>query len=288
MAYGKMVHSELAFGERKIRLAIASEDPVQSAMLEAWVRGATMDTVRALGDLPIPLGEIVVIPVRWLGGPVPSAAAFRGTGNGLAVLADRYADLKALRSDWTLYHELGHWAHPYLGGEGRWLAEGLATYFQYQTRVHAGILSEEAAWAAIEDGFRSATDERSTGPLLDADNQRIYWTGTLMALELDAELCRRGAGRLVQAMRRVARAPDFSTTEWAPRRYARALDQASGLHVFAKAYERYAATTEFPDYRTVLSAAKENGISGRCGRQAPVSVLPPHHGHPCTRWVALR
>jgi hypothetical protein len=68
--------------------------------------------------------------------------------NSVAVLlyVRKGASLEELRADWTAAHELSHLFHPYLGDDGRWLAEGLASYYQNVLRARSGLLEEADAW----------------------------------------------------------------------------------------------------------------------------------------------
>jgi len=200
----------------------------------------------------------------------------------------RDADYGALRSDWTAVHELSHLYHPYLGESGRWLAEGLASYYQNVFRARAGVLGTDEAWERLDAGFRRG-EAAASGPRLDAmgrgrgGTMRVYWAGAAYWLEADLAL-RSGSGTTLDSvLDRYARCCLQGGDSVAPADFAAALDRIAGGNAFTALYRRYAAARAFPPLE---DAYRRLGISrdrdrlefaGNDGpRQLRDAIMAPH------------
>ena len=151
--------------------------------------------------------------------------------------------------------------HPYLGDEGRWLAEGLATYWQNVLRARAGSLSHLQAWEELHDGFeRGRAQTRGARTLGQASGAmmrehaflRTYWAGAAYWLAVDVELRRASDGRLSveQALRRFRDCCFTPPREWSPAAFVSKLDSLLGTNVFAPRWREADAQTHFPDLAT--------------------------------------
>ncbi|PKL99350.1 MAG: hypothetical protein CVV17_09205, partial [Gammaproteobacteria bacterium HGW-Gammaproteobacteria-7] len=155
---------------------------------------------------------------------------------------------------WTLSHELAHLFHPYLGDSGRWMSEGLASYYQNVLRARSGILSAERAWSKLDAGFGRGLNERSTRGqrLVDVASgyrgtMRVYWSGAAYWLEADAALREHHGTTLDAVLAEFARRHLPAHTRWQAGQFADELDRLAGTRLFAPLYERYARSTRFPD-----------------------------------------
>src|SRR5690606_27411875 len=136
------------------------------------------------------------------------------------------------RADWTATHEFAHLLHPFLGDRGRWLSEGLASYYQNVLRARSGELSEEEAWEKLSQGFargRAATSEQAD-PLEQVSwerqrgsTMRVYWSGAAYWLERDLALRRQG-DTLDQVLARFAIGHLPAERRWNPEEFIAALE----------------------------------------------------------------
>lgn len=162
------------------------------------------------------------------------------------------ATLAQLRDDWTAVHELSHLFHPYLGRSGRWMAEGLASYYQNILRERAGLLDGDDAWRRLDGGFQRGRRARSGVPLDElrvgrgGGTMRVYWAGAAYWLEADLALRARGSSldAVLAGYSRCCLGDGTQRVE--PDAFAAALDGIAKAEVFAPLYRRYAAATTFP------------------------------------------
>jgi hypothetical protein len=212
----------------------------------------------AYGRLPLPHTQIVVVPLPGQTRAAPWGEVTRGGASAVHLFVGADAKPDALVEDWTATHEFSHLLQPYLGGSGRWLAEGLASYYQNVLRARAGVLGADDAWERIDAGFdRGRADRRSAGErLIDASRgigrshsyMRIYWSGAAYWLEADLELRERGSSldAVLDAYAQCCLARGIRSE---PEAFAIALDRIAGAEVFASRYRRFAASTAFPSTR---------------------------------------
>ena len=144
------------------------------------------------------------------------------------------------------------WLLDQLDGErGRWLAEGLASYYQNVLRARVGLFTADEAWTLLDAGFRRGQRASASGPLDDLGHQRggtmrVYWAGAAYWLEADLALRQEHSGSLDAVLGEYARCCLHGTGAVAPAEFVAALDRIAGGDVFAALYSRYAASTVFP------------------------------------------
>lgn len=248
---------------------IARIEPVAQALLQAY------------GALPRPDTQVLVVPLRGQREAAPWGQVLRGGGAAVHLFVGAEAPPEALIRDWTATHEFAHLLHPYLGGRGRWLAEGLASYYQNVLRARQGTLSAEQAWDRIEAGFaRGARDSSATGLTLEAASRRlgsvrsymrVYWSGAAFWLEADLELRARGSSldAVLQAYADccLAQAVDADVEG-----FMRALDRLAGAEIFLARQRRYAQLTAFPILDAVRDRARDDIV--RAAIMAPREAAP--------------
>lgn len=248
-------------GDTQLRVEIVGvEDPRRVAMLQRWVAEAADATRTLSGRYPLANARVHVRETDSRDpSPVPWGQTQRRGQVAVLLYVRRDADAQALRADWTAVHELAHLHHPYLGTRGRWLAEGLASYWQNVLRARAGMLDADEAWRRLDAGFRRG-ERASAGTRLDAldhgrgGRMRVYWAGAAYWLEADLALRREHRTTLDAVLDRYARCCLEGSAEVAPADFAAALDRVAGVAVFAPLQARYAADTAFPDIAPLLRA----------------------------------
>ncbi|MCE5232820.1 MAG: hypothetical protein ABFC67_02995 [Mizugakiibacter sp.] len=268
VAVGRFVEMPLALPGGTLRIAIMDgADAAQRAALRAWLARVSQAVLDGYGRLPIPDVQVLVVPVsrRHGGDAVVFGESTRGQGHALILRVDPAAPPEAFADDWIAVHELSHLFHPYLGDDGRWLAEGLATYYQEVLRARAGLIGADDAWGRLDAGFARGRADAHPGMTLDAVSERmmdlrafmrVYWAGTAYWLQADAALRRASGGRLSVDVA-LARFRDCclpSHRAWTPAAFVAKLDALTGGDSFARRYRAFANATAFPDLAPTYAA----------------------------------
>lgn len=243
---------ELNAGGRTLRIRIDPEiDKVRARVLRGWITETARAALAAYGRFPLPDATVRISEVdRRSDSPVPWGQTSRGGSVAVLLYVRKGASLEELRADWTAVHELSHLFHPYLGGDGRWLAEGLASYYQNVLRARSGLLDEEEAWRRLDAGFGRGQREGS-GLRLDElsrghrGTMRVYWAGAAYWLEMDLAL-RRAGSSLDDVLSRYSDCCLRGTGAVAPEDFVTLLDRIAGGIGFRDRFREYAATREFP------------------------------------------
>ena len=239
------------------------DDPAREAMLQQWAEEAAKTLLTASDRFPLPRVRAVVRETDSRDpSPVPWGQTLRRDGVAVRLYVRPDATLEQLRDDWTAVHEFSHLMHPYLGREGRWMAEGLASYYQNVLRARAGLMSPEQAWRRLDAGFGRGRSAPAGRPLSSAKGRgatmRIYWAGAAYWLHADLALRERGSS-LDAVLSAYARCCLSDRSESTPLGFAQALDRIDGHGMFVRLYRKYAAVTAFPD---LAAAYRARGLSG--------------------------
>lgn len=265
-AVGSFSESTLQLPGGSVRVALLGGIATEHrAKLLRWIEHALKAVSTGHGELPLPQAQVVLRPVAMRGGrAVGFGQSLRGQGNAVHIQVDPRASLEQLDADWTAVHEFSHWAHPYLGDDGTWLAEGLASYWQNLLRARAGLLTPQQAWQQLDAGFgrgrNAADDKHSLAELSGIMHQRrayhaVYWAGAAYWLQVDVDLRRRSGGELDvgEALKRFRACCLLERRAWEPREFVARLDQLVGTTVFSPRFEEFAARKGFPAVETVYA-----------------------------------
>ncbi len=251
-------------GDSTLRVEVVDvDDPARVAVLQRWVRESVEATKTRSGGFPLRSAYVRVQQIDSRdSSPVPWGQTRRRDEVGVLLYVRRDADYKDLRSDWTAVHELSHLYHPYLGDRGRWLAEGLASYYQNVFRARAGMIDADEAWERLDAGFRRG-QAATSGVRLDAigrgrgGTMRVYWAGAAYWLEADLALRRERGTSLDAVLDEYARCCLDGNATLAPDAFIAALDHITGGELLTALYRRHAALREFP---ALDSAYRQLGI----------------------------
>ncbi len=252
-AFGRFEEQRLARAGGVLRVAILPPwkgnelrriEPVADALVQAH------------GQLPLRDAQVLILPLPGQRAAAPWGQVTRGGGSAVHLFVGAEASPGALKEDWTATHEFSHLLHPYLGDAGRWLGEGLASYYQNVLRARSNTLDADTAWERIEAGFdRGAKEQRSPGLTLTQASRRmgslrsymrVYWSGAAFWLEADLALRARGSS-LDAVLRSYADCCLAAAMRVAPEEFAAALDRIAGADVFVSRYHAYAESGAFPD-----------------------------------------
>lgn len=247
------------------RLAVLDGEPAASLTdVQTWVREAGLAVASVTGQFPLPGPQVLVVPIAQGSGPVPWAQVKRGGGSAAHFFINQEKSLNRFLGDWTPSHEFSHMLHPYLGDGGRWVSEGLASYYQNVSRARSGQLSQRQAWERLHAGFERGRKASTRQPLADLirtgagryNFMRIYWSGAAMALNVDVALRQRSGGK--QTLDTVL--ADFqkcclpSTRSWRPREYMQQLDKLAGGNLFETQYDAVRHYRGFPPLEDTFAA----------------------------------
>lgn len=254
VAFGRFARREIVLGNGTLHVALPGiRDAVTQARLFGWIDAVGRAALSAYGRLPVSDVQVLVLPSGLQRQAVVFGQSQRGQGHGLLLMVDAARPLAEFSDDWTAVHELAHLFHVYLGDDGRWLAEGLASYWQNVLRARAGLLTPAQAWERLDAGFSRGRADVGAAQRLDHAPRtafmRIYWAGAAYWLGVDAELRRASGGKksLELALDRFAGCCLPATREWTPREFVLKLDALIDAEVFVSHFDMARTATTFPD-----------------------------------------
>jgi len=277
VAFGRFEERDLAIGDDAIRYAaFGALEPAQRQVLQRFVAMTAADAAATFPRAYAQSPQVVIVPVGAQRQAVLFGQSNRGGGNALVLYVDPARRLDEYLDDWTLTHELVHLVHPYLGDDGAWISEGIATYFQNVVRARTGRISADEGWRELAAGFGRGRDNRSTLTLRDTSRSmgerrlymRGYWSGTALALRADLAWRTRASAptsleAVMNAWLACCREPERHGD---PATFLAELDRiAGGEPVFGPLYATHADRDVFPD---VEDAWRTLGITLRGSRPA--------------------
>ncbi|MEZ4258622.1 MAG: hypothetical protein R3B36_06115 [Polyangiaceae bacterium] len=250
-----------AIGRRpaRIDLALVGSDPfaMSDEGVRAWVEEAGGVVAQLFGRFPVDRSTLFVLPAKGREGVVFGKVLALAGASAVIVLGDRTPSA-ARHDDWVLVHELFHLGFPTFRGEGRWLGEGLATYYE-------PVLRSRARWTAELDVFTEFARNMprglpprgsAAGLAYRADSGAIYWGGALFALAADVKIRERTGGKrsLDDVMRAVLDRGGDATRVWTVAQVMKLGDEVTGTDVLTELYDRHAARGEAIDLDGLLGA----------------------------------
>jgi hypothetical protein len=258
VAIGRFAEEQFDAGSGRVRTAILGDlDAATRDKLRAFVLASANDVAVTLPNAFAVAPQLVLIPVGSRREAVPFGLSVRGGGQGVLLLVNPQADAKQFDRAWTLTHELVHVAHPHLGPDGRWISEGLATYYQNVLRARNGRLTAQEAWDELDAGFKRGRDDKTDLSLVATSEEmdeghhymRGYWSGAALMLRADIALRTRkdhptSLDAAFNAYLACCRA-DPRGMEVAE--FLAALDRAAGGHTLMTLYRELSRSKDFPD-----------------------------------------
>lgn len=230
-------------------------DP-EKRMLTSWVEHAHCGLEDLFGELPRTY-RVHMRRMPGRGEPVPWASTDkRANQRSVRFYVDPGYPAQDFERDWTATHELSHLLFPYLGRDGMWFAEGIASYLQYQAMYANGTL----AWNEVVDRYteRFARAARM-GPVDDIpiaelprvvrqtrSQVRLYWGGAAYFLEVDRRLHAHRGLRLNEVIRDYLDCCAFERSVDAMAMIG-TLDRLSDSRIFVDTYHDTVAVPGFPD-----------------------------------------
>lgn len=260
-AFGRFTEQAVALPGgtlRVARLPLAAGE----ADTRRWLAAVADDLLHAYGRLPLDDAQVLVVPLPGVRSPVPWGQVTRGGGSAVHLFVGADAGYAGWRADWTATHEFAHLLHPFMGDAGRWLGEGLASYYQNVLRARSGALSADEALARLRAGFeRGRRATPADAPTLAhasrmrerGSTMRVYWAGAAFWLEADVALRRQGDS-LDRVLDRFAALHLPTERRWTPEAFIDALQQLAPDADWQQRYATFASARQFPDSEPQLRA----------------------------------
>jgi hypothetical protein len=246
------------------------------ALLSDWVQRSAACVATFFGGFPTERAMIALIPapgqesVAW-------GALLPENGAGIAMLVGQRADRRSLDHDWILVHELFHVGVPSFIGEGKWLDEGLATYYEPIIRARAGVLRELDVWSEFARNMPRAAPALKNGLEKTDDWSARYWGGATVVLLADLAARRQSQGKrgIEDGLRRVLDEGGDARRIWKLERVYATVDDALGAPILATLGERYAAHGGSVDFAQLFAelGVQVRGNAVQLSDQAPLAAL---------------
>jgi hypothetical protein len=257
-AFGYQRRASIDVGGAKIELSILGDAAfaLGDAGLVKWAGDAARAVSALYGHFPVPRVAVFAVPVEGADEVVFGKVLSLG-GPSIAALVGTSLDAEGARGDWVLVHEMIHLGFPTFLGEGRWLGEGIATYYEPVLRARSGLRDGAETWRGFA---RSMPRARPHGAELAlekrADIDSVYWGGALFALMADVRIrmATKGARSLDDVMRAVLAKGGDATHVWRVHDVLVVGDEATGTHVMTELHDRLAVRGEPVDPRVELAA----------------------------------
>jgi hypothetical protein len=266
-AFGELrpAHIDVPGGGTLDVVALGPPVAMGDAAAIAWVRDAAGCVARLYGRFPAE-ATVFVLPVpgadEVVFGRVLSLA-----GGSVALLVGSDTPASAEHGDWVVVHELSHLGTVSFVGEGHWLEEGLATYYEPVLRERAGWMREEDLWKHFVSQMPRGVHKEGEPPSLEErdDIDSTYWGGALFAFLTDVRIrtVSRGQRSLDDVLRAsLARLGD-ATHEATLADFVRVAGEATGNGAFGEVYSHFAMGGEAVDldgiWRSLGVVAKPDG-----------------------------
>jgi hypothetical protein len=263
-AFGPMRRSTITVpgktGQRaRIDIAVLGNQPyaMPDAAIRSWVEEAATVTVPLFGRFPVDHATLFVVPARGEAEVVFGKVLSLAGASVVVVVGDKMQPA-ARHRDWVLVHELFHLGFPTFRGEGRWLGEGLATYYEPILRARAGWTTEGEVFRQFARNMPRGQQPRGSSAGLSAreDLDTIYWGGAMFCLAADVKIREDTHGKrsLDDVIRGALAHGGDATHVWSVRDVVQLGDKVTGTTVLSEMYDRYAAHGERIDLEGLMAA----------------------------------
>jgi len=241
-AFGPSRQGHLVVGGASIDVVLLGPPMRMSdAEVYAWVADAARVASSVHDRFPVPHAAVFVVPIKGED-DVVFGKVLALSGASVVVLVGDNLSAADTPHDWVLVHEFFHLGFPSFRGEGRWLEEGLATYYEPILRERAGWTTEAELWGRfareMHRGLPAGPDERGLEKQVDLD--AIYWGGALYALIADVRIRELSHGQhsLDEVLRATLARGGDATRVWRVSEVLRLGDETTGMTVLRDTYRR--------------------------------------------------
>ncbi len=262
-ALGSFRRADLEFPYAAIDVVFLGEPLAMgdAAALE-FIRQSALRVVSLFGEFPVDV-TVFVVPVRGAN-EVVFGRVLSLAGASVALLFGSETPASGVRDNWVVVHELFHLACPSFVGEGRWLEEGLATYYEPILRERAGWMTEAELWTHfVREMPRGLRRDGDPPDLEDRDDiDSTYWGGALFALVADvrSRAATGGARSLDTVVRLVRLRQGPATMSARVADFLRTAAEATGTREVTDVYESWAVHGENLDLDALWARLGVGGV----------------------------
>jgi hypothetical protein len=288
-AFGAIRRGRLDLPGARIDVALLGEPlAMGDAPTLGFIEQSAARITGLFGRFPVD-ATVFVVPVTGAGevvfGRVMSLA-----GASVVLLFGAATPASGVRDNWVVVHELFHLASPSFVGEGHWLEEGLATYYEPILRARAGWMTEAELWTHFVRSMPRGLRRSDAAPALEDrdDIDSTYWGGALFAFLADVRTraATGGARSLDDAMRAVLAREGDATHVARVVDFIRTADEATGAREVSAVYESWAVRGEAADLDALWQRLGIDGVrAARAAADAGGPVVTLRDDAP---WSALR
>jgi hypothetical protein len=245
-------------GTGRIDLAILGKAKfaMPDAAIKSWVEDASEVVTNLFGRFPVDHTTLFVVPAKGEEEVVFGKVLSLAGASVVIVLGDKMPSTSR-HQDWVLVHELFHLGFPTFRGEGRWLGEGLATYYEPILRARAGWTNETEVFRQFARNMPRGVPQRGSAALAQRDDlDSIYWGGALFCFAADVRIREETKGKhsLDDVIKAGLERGGDATKVWTVADVVKLGDQVTGTHVLSEMYEQYAARGDRIDLEGLLSS----------------------------------
>jgi hypothetical protein len=242
-AFGEMRTERLSVGGATIHVELLGPPlAMTDAGAVAWVGNAAGCVATLFGRFPVD-ATVFVVPVRGADGVV-FGRVFSLAGASVALLFGADTRAESAHDDWVVVQELFHLGTPSFVGEGHWLEEGLATFYEPLLRERAGWMSEADLWKHFAEEMPRGVRKAGTPPSIEErdDIDSTYWGGALFSLMAAVRILQetRGERSLDDALRAALAQEGDATHQARVQDFLRTGDQATGAQVLSQLHSDFA------------------------------------------------
>lgn len=278
LAFGRLQQRTLDVGSSKLELSQLDGALDQSLSdVSSWIAASAAAVRDFYGTFPVPRASVTLVPIPgrdsvMFGKVLPESEP------GVLLLVGQHAPREALYSDWILVHELFHLGFPSFFSEGKWLDEGLATYYEPIIRVRAGLYTEQELWSELEESLPQGLPAYTELGLEQAHDFRgVYWGGALACLEADVQARKRRLDAGLEVGLRALRAAGGTASEvWSLDDAIAIVDEALGEPTLAPIAEQHAhhgSAFDLPGLLAALGVERSADGQLELSDQAPLAAI---------------
>ncbi|MDB4941320.1 MAG: hypothetical protein JWP97_854 [Labilithrix sp.] len=264
-------------GEARVDVTMVGREPLAMSDedVRAWVADSAGVMTPLFGKFPVQRSTLFVVPEKGEEEVVFGKVLSLAGASVVLVVGDRMKEA-ARRDDWVLVHEMFHLGFPTFRGEGRWLGEGLATYYEPILRARAGWMTADDVYRQFARNMPRGVPARgaATRSLAERDDlDSIYWGGALFCFAADVRIRAetRGKRSLDDVVRAALARGGDATKVWTVAEVIALGDEVTGTKVLSDMVVRHASGGERIDIEGLLASLgiAKDGVRARAAREEP-------------------